>query len=75
MTALSLKRPSWSTKVSDAVLQLRRHQRPLYSQWSGEFSVLMLGLNLEAAKSLARHYEQHAFVWSAGGGVPELVQP
>jgi hypothetical protein len=36
---------------------------------------LVLGLDLEAAKSLARHYEQHAFVWTAGDGVPELVQP
>jgi hypothetical protein len=45
------------------------------NNWPGEVSVLVLGLDLEAAKSLARHYEQHAFVWSAGGGVPELVQP
>jgi hypothetical protein len=37
--------------------------------------VLVLGLDLEAAKSLARHYEQHAFVWAAGDGVPEFVQP
>ena len=39
----------------------------------GEASVLVLGLDLEAAKSLARHYEQHAFVWAAGDGVPELI--
>jgi hypothetical protein len=37
--------------------------------------VLVLGLDLEAAKSLARHYDQHAFVWAAGDGVLELVQP
>jgi hypothetical protein len=41
----------------------------------GEVSVLVLGLDLEAAKSLARHYEQHAFVWAAGDAVPGLVQP
>ncbi len=41
----------------------------------GEDSVLVLGLDLKAAKSLARHYEQHAFVWAAGDGVPELMQP
>ncbi|WP_158270678.1 DUF3293 domain-containing protein [Limnohabitans sp. Bal53] len=45
------------------------------NNWPGEVSVLVLGLDLEAAKSVARHYEQHAFVWAAGVGVPELVQP
>ncbi len=45
------------------------------NNWPGEASVLVLGLDLEAAKSLARHYEQHAFVWAAGDGVPELMQP
>ena len=43
--------------------------------WPGEASVLVLGLDLEAAKSLARHYEQHAFVWAAADGVSELIQP
>ncbi len=45
------------------------------NKWPGEVSVLVLGLDLEAAKSLARHYEQHAFVWATCEGVPELVQP
>jgi hypothetical protein len=45
------------------------------NNWPGEVSVLVLGLDLEAAKSLARHYEQHAFVWAASDGVPELVLP
>ena len=45
------------------------------NNWPGEVSVLVLGLNLEAAKSLARHYEQHAFVWAEGDGAPQLVQP
>jgi hypothetical protein len=43
------------------------------NKWHGEDSVLVLGLRLEAAKSLARHYEQHAFVWAASDGVPELI--
>lgn len=43
------------------------------NKWPGEDSVLVLGLGLEAAKSLARHYEQHAFVWAASDGVPELI--
>jgi hypothetical protein len=43
------------------------------NNWPGEVSVLVLGLDLEAAKSLARHYEQHAFVWAASDGVPELI--
>ena len=45
------------------------------NKWPGEVSVLALGLDLEAAKSLGRHYEQHAFVWAAGDGLPELVAP
>ena len=45
------------------------------NNWPGEVSVLVLGLDLEAAKSLARHYEQHAFVWAAGDAVPDLIQP
>jgi len=45
------------------------------NNWPGEVSVLVLGLDLEAAKSLAQHYDQHAFVWASGDGVPELVQP
>ncbi len=44
------------------------------NNWPGEVSVLVLGLDLKAAKSLARHYEQHAFVWAAGDGVPVLVE-
>lgn len=45
------------------------------NKWPGEFSVLVLGLDLQAAKSLARHYEQHAFVWSASDGLLQLMQP
>lgn len=45
------------------------------NNWPGEVSVLVLGLDLEAARSLSRHYEQHAFVWAVSDGVPELMQP
>lgn len=45
------------------------------NSWPGEVSVLVLGLDLEAAKSLSRHYEQHAFVWATGDAVPKLIQP
>ena len=41
----------------------------------GDAGVLVLGMEMEAAKSLSRHYDQHAFVWAASDGVPELVQP
>jgi hypothetical protein len=43
--------------------------------WKGEPSVLILGLDREAAKALAGHYEQLAFVWADKTAVPELVQP
>jgi hypothetical protein len=36
---------------------------------------LVLNLDLEAAKSLARHYEQHAFVWVVSSGLPALIDP
>jgi hypothetical protein len=45
------------------------------NNWPGEVSVLVLGLDLEAAKSLARQYDQHAFVWALGDCVPQLVKP
>jgi hypothetical protein len=45
------------------------------NNWPGEVSVLVLDLDLEEAKSLARQYEQHAFVWTLGDCVPQLIQP
>jgi hypothetical protein len=42
-------------------------------QWPGEPSVLILDLDLAAATTLARHYEQNAFVWCGRDGVPQLV--
>lgn len=41
--------------------------------WSGEPSLLVLGLSLEAAKILGRRFEQNALVWIGTDGVPELV--
>jgi hypothetical protein len=43
------------------------------NHWPGEISVLVLGLDLEAAKTVARDHEQHAFVWAASNGLPQLV--
>jgi hypothetical protein len=34
---------------------------------------LVLGLSLEAAKTLGRRFEQNAVVWTGRYGVPELV--
>jgi hypothetical protein len=45
------------------------------NKWHGEASVLVLDLNLEAAKVLANHFEQHAFVWTDKTAVPKLVLP
>lgn len=41
--------------------------------WPGEASYLVLGLSLEAAKSLGQRYEQNAIVWCGADGVPQLV--
>ena len=45
------------------------------NNWPGEPSVLVWGLSKEAAKSLAGHNEQHAFVWATSDAIPELVRP
>ena len=41
--------------------------------WPAEPSFLVLGLALEAAKSLGRCHEQNAIVWSGPDAVPQLV--
>jgi hypothetical protein len=41
--------------------------------WPGEPSFLALGLALEAAKSLAKVYEQNAIIWCGADAVPNLV--
>lgn len=43
------------------------------NQWPGESSYLVLGLSLEAAKTLGRNFEQHAIVWAGQDGIPQLV--
>ena len=42
-------------------------------QWQGEPSVLILGIALEAAKKIARTYEQNAFVWCDEACTPQLI--
>jgi hypothetical protein len=47
--------------------------RHLANGWPAEPSFLVLGLELEAAKNLGRHYEQNAIVWAGADAVPRLV--
>jgi hypothetical protein len=47
--------------------------QPPTGEWPGEPSFLILGLELEAAKSLGQSLEQNAIVWCGANGVPELV--
>ena len=41
--------------------------------WPGEHSFLVLGLALEAARSLGKAYEQNAVIWCGPDAVPRLV--
>lgn len=41
--------------------------------WPAEPSVLIFGLNLDAAKELGRRFEQNALVWNGADAVPRLV--
>ena len=43
------------------------------SNWPGEESLLILGLDLEAAKTLGVRFEQNAIVWCGADGVPQLI--
>jgi hypothetical protein len=43
------------------------------NNWPGEESVLILGLDLEAAKTLGSRFEQNAIVWCGSDGVPQLI--
>jgi hypothetical protein len=43
------------------------------NNWPGEQSVLVLGLSLEAAKTLGRRFEQNAVVWGGADGLICLV--
>lgn len=41
--------------------------------WPAEPSVLVFGLDLDAASALGRRLEQNAIVWSAADAVPRLI--
>ncbi|MEM5341153.1 DUF3293 domain-containing protein [Paraburkholderia azotifigens] len=43
------------------------------NNWPGEASFLVLGLSLDAAKSLGTRYGQNAIVWSTDDATPQLV--
>lgn len=43
------------------------------NSWPGEPSLLVLGLSLEAAKTLGSRFEQNTLVWIGADGIPELV--
>ena len=47
-------------------------QDPL-GQWSGEDSFLVLGIDLEASKTLGIQFEQNAIVWSDSDAIPKLI--
>ena len=41
--------------------------------WPGEESLLVYGLELEAAKALGTRFEQNALVWCGADAVPQLI--
>jgi hypothetical protein len=41
--------------------------------WPAEPSFLVLGIGLDAARTLGRQFEQNAIVWSAADATPQLV--
>ncbi len=43
------------------------------SDWPSEPSVLILGLDLQAARTLGARFEQNAIIWSAADAVPQLI--
>ena len=43
------------------------------NQWPGEASFLVLGLTLEAARTLGIRLEQNAILWSGPDAVPQLI--
>ena len=43
------------------------------NDWTGETSVLVFGLTLEAAKTLGIKYQQNAIVWSGADSTPQLI--
>lgn len=77
----SLDAPSNQLRQEDLAAELRHRSLAYLSGegrhpsngWPAEPSFLVLGLALEAAKSLGRRHEQNAIVWSGPDGVPRLV--
>ncbi len=43
------------------------------NDWPGEASILVFGLELDAARTLAMQFEQNALVWSDADCVPQLI--
>jgi hypothetical protein len=43
------------------------------NNWPAEESFLVLGLDLEAAKTLGERFEQNAIVWCGTNAVPQLI--
>jgi len=43
------------------------------SEWPGEASFLIFGIDLEAASDLSKRMQQDAFVWSGPDWVPQLI--
>ncbi len=43
------------------------------SKWPAEMSYFALGLQLDAAKQIGRHFDQDAIVWVGADAVPQLI--
>jgi hypothetical protein len=43
------------------------------SKWPAEKSYFALGLQLDAAKQIGRHFDQDAIVWVGADAVPQLI--
>lgn len=43
------------------------------TQWPAEKSYFALGLQLDAAKQIGRHFDQDAIVWVCADAVPQLI--
>jgi hypothetical protein len=46
---------------------------PTGNGWPPKPSVLVFGLELQAAGSMGQRFEQNALLWCGGDGVPRLV--
>jgi hypothetical protein len=43
------------------------------TEWPAEKSYFALGLQLDAAKQIGRHFDQDAIVWVGADAVPQLI--